>query len=249
MLALLAILFPLLCTAFLPDIYKEIERDFPDDNSRADDAGKTGQASVGLYLLWSLLLAPVLGLLQWGLFRLARDHSPLFSNRASDLFVYGLIPGLLLAFVLATLPVYYHARRKYGDRFRDHLNATHRGASNREGYRGFRPLALSMGIGLSILNFLVHDCFISIDREALRYSGFWSVVSNRVPVSEIVSATKYQWRVPNRGKSNRPYLKLKLRDGSAIDTSYLESVEIPKVLQALEQARGEALPVTIHEWR
>ena len=168
---------------------------------------------------------------QWQAFHLGAENSQwLFSYRATDTWVYSLIPGLFLSIMIA-FPVQCHYLLLFSPKkFRNLLNRPYKNQSPlRENMRTWSGLAWVVSGGLVVLNLACFDTFLQISPDRVRYSSFFSPITHEHPMDEISGMTIYALRrAPNSTITHTSHLDIELKNGEIVDTfSYGRQLKFP----------------------
>ncbi|MFQ5846577.1 MAG: hypothetical protein ACE5IQ_02770 [Candidatus Methylomirabilales bacterium] len=249
----LAIGFPLIFAIFLPKPLRRSGEQYSSSihasrfaTVTAQDLTKKEEFIYGIsYLCLAFASAVPIGWVQASLFQLIQDDGAIFAHRLSDLTVYTAIPGLFLGLLAGAVLHYYAARTYFGDRFDQYLSKKQQGIPLRSQYRWLPVIGISIGFGLSLLNYSVYNCFLIVDRDHIHYSHWTSFASEDRPLADLDSVTLYmRRRAPNGRIVTKRHLELHFRNGDELDTYYLIGpTHIDPLISALSQARGKPIPV------
>jgi hypothetical protein len=105
-------------------------------------------------------------------------------------------------------------------------------------------LGFPTAIAAVLLNASAFDTFLQVGAGAFRFSTFFSPRTVEYPLSDVRELAVYSQRIaPNGRVANQSLLEVRMRDGTATDTSDLiEEDDIPPVIAAMRAGLSGRIP-------
>lgn len=245
--SLLAILFPLLVALIIATTYRFNLNDYFRPSEQRNlrlHVTKLIETEVNQDSLWVLFGILVAGVPLAGAqyLLIAQSHSNesqlLFSHRAWYEPAFPLIPAFFLSMLIAAKWMLRARLNKGDEAMRRYLLMSTYGIPYYWWYKRLAVMVLLFGLVLSLVNLFAWGTTIQISSDAIRYSHFKSLATQSKSLDEIDCVIRYSLRkAPNDEVKKSPYLEVRFKDGSALDTFYLlEREDLQTFLDTLRAA-------------
>lgn len=204
-----------------------------------------------VFLALSFACAPAIALVQWAAFRLSDSFGPrpLFLVRATDSFIYALLPGLFVGFCYGALLLYHLARWWYGAHFREFLFTTDRDGPMHRQFNLIPAVTLIVAAGLTVLNLLARDTFVELRPGEVAFSQFWSFGTTVRTADEIESIRLFRrHRAPIGNVTERRHIVFRFRDGERYNSFFaVEPESYPEFQTKTREAFEGRVPVVFDD--
>lgn len=255
MITLIAIAFPLILLVIIyryfwvikEPLFKlaEIARI---DASRLDRYQKDiGFKYKSIYLVVSIISGLVVGLIQYGLFRLSISFRSayLFESRMSDSLGYSLMTGLLLGFPLAVIICTVFMRMLGQERFAALLSMKDGGIAVQKWFSWIGKISISTCVFVFVLNLVAYTTHLVVTEEQVSYRRWRSFPATSSGIDRIDHLRSFSIiDVTDSGRVEREFLQIVFKDGKVLNTVYLVSAgRTRELIAVLKSVYGHDLVV------
>ena len=244
MLALIAILFPLILLVFIyryfwsirEPLFRLAEIDQIDTSKLRDYRQDIGFKYKSIYLLVSIFTGIGLGLLQYGLFRLSVVYRSgyLFESRMSDSLAYSLMSGLILGFPLAVIICTVFIRMLGKERFAALLSRKDGGIAVKKWFSWIGNICITTCFFVFTLNLIAYTTCLLVTEEQISYRRWRSVPTTHIDIGQIDHLRSFSIiDMTETGRMEREFLQIIFKDGKILNTVYLVSATRTQELVAV----------------
>lgn len=200
-----------------------------------------------IYLIVSIISGLVVGLIQYGLFRLSVSFRSayLFESRMSDSLGYSLTTGLLLGFPLAVIICTVFMRMLGKERFAALLSMKDGGIAVQKWFSWIGKISISTCVFVFALNLVAYTTHLVVTEEQVSYRRWRSFPATSSGIDRIDHLRSFSIiDVTDSGRVEREFLQIVFKDGKVLNTVYLVSaVRTRELIAVLKSVYGHDLVV------